>query len=1605
MMSNMWLRCCSCVLIILICLFFCSEVVIADNQASVTKYQELVINGGFDVDLNSDGVPDGWEKRQGISMGGNKSNSWLVLTGRGAATSQNIKLDPSWNELTLSMRMRGTDVVVGKSNWEDARVAMTFENSAGKRVGDWPVVFNVSGTTDWIDCKRTYKVPSGAVNLILYPAVFATSGKFEIDDLSLKVTDVLELEDVDLPPEADSPWDVSKAWRQYSSTREKICINGLWLFIPAFGSQTPPVKGSGWGWFKVPGIWPVSDWSIGDPAQDIILSSGMKRRLDMKNLDQAWYQRDITIPSKWVDRRIVLDFGMVQSHARILVDGKDAGEVWFPGGELDITDLVVPGKTYSLSILVTARPLEAESRTFMAPDRIIASKAKVKFKGLTGDVFLVGEPIGTRITDVHVITSVRKKMITFDVGVVNTGNKQLMLSAAISENGKLVKSFSSKDLTVEFKDGRLQASSSWSNPKLWDTDTPENMYEAIVTLSVDANVVDQTLPVKFGFREFWIDGRDFKLNGSTIHLRALHNMNINNHADKACIEGCFNTCERMKEYGFNFLITANYGFAPGEVGYMDALFNATDETGILAAFSLPHGKDFKWQLDNPEQFKRYKNMTTWLIRKVQNHPSIITYAMNHNATGYKGDQNPLKIDGIYNPDTLRSKDERSVMLREQSMIAAGIARSIDPTRAIYHHQSGNLGDMHTVNIYLNWSPRQERSNWLEHWAEKGVKPVFFVEWGLPHIASWSSYRGPEFIWGCNAYQSVWDSEFVAPLIGDKAYLMTPRKISALKHEENLWSKTPFTWSSLVYSLPQEKQNFLDIQSWFVEDNWPSLRTWGASALLPWDQGGIWMRVDDSPSVPEVNALKNLQQPGIRPDRIEKGGQYIYDRGDKKNFEPSSLGNSFLRWNQSLVAYIGGEKGRFTEKGHNFKAGQTINKQIVVLNDSRRERTCSYICQLKPLDISVKGKLKLAPGSKVLKPIQIELPEDMKVGSYNLVAEFEFDNGEKQNHEFQIDVVNENLVNTKLCKIGLWDPKNLTAPLLHRLGVSFKLITDTAKTSEFDLIIIGREALSNKKDTINLDSVNGGQRVIVFEQTAETLSDRFGFRIAEHGMRGVFPRIKHAVLHDIDEVHLQDWQGSSTLVGSYLDLPELEKTNPTWSWCGFPNTRVWRCGNDGVVASVVIEKPPRGNWLPIMDCGFDLQYSPLLECNIGKGMLVFCQLDVTARTKNDPVADLIVSNLIRYMSQLKTLERHGVVYSGDEKGRSLIADLGIDIIDSVAAFSNKKDSARFVYVVGPDGVSEDVLKNQTNASAILTLGLNDEEIFKLCGEKVQTKKQSGDCMAIEANVDDAFKGISNSDVYRRTLKVDFTSLQNGTVGNNMLGVVKEAKVKTVLCQIAPWMLDYKKYPYLRSSKRRSTFLISRLLSNLGVASDIQLLDKFSDSQLEHETFLPNNKWVGKVDKENKGRQQKWWLTELDETDWKPIDVPGMFDEQWEELKEYDGLFWYRLKFDAPKDMKSDGLSLYLGAIDDESWVWLNGEFLGEVTTESHPKDYWSFPRSYMLKKGQLKEKDNVLVILVNDIFQLGGIRGTPRILSEYPWLDSFYLQVPTADDDPYRYYRW
>ena len=93
------------------------------------------------------------------------------------------------------------------------------------------------------------------------------------------------------------------------------------------------------------------------------------------------------------------------------------------------------------------------------------------------------------------------------------------------------------------------------------------------------------------------------------------------------------------------------------------------------------------------------------------------------------------------------------------------------------------------------------------------------------------------------------------------------------------------------------------------------------------------------------------------------------------------------------------------------------------------------------------------------------------------------------------------------------------------------------------------------------------------------------------------------------------------------------------------------------------------------------------------------------------------------------------------------------------------------------------------------------------------------------------------------------------------------------------------------------------------------------------------------------------------------------------------------------------------MDDESQIWLNGKFLGEVTKANAPMDYWCRPRDFAIRRSELLPGRNVIAVRVKNIFRDGGMAGSPRLFADGPWLNNYYLQTPEEEDDPYRYYRW
>lgn len=1254
--------------------------------------------------------------------------------------------------------------------------------------------------------------------------------------------------DAILPPGVKAVWDLKKAYRETTATRERICLNGLWRWQPAL-AVADSVPADRWGYFKVPGFWPgISNYAQED-CQTLHAHPSWKNT-DLRRITAAWYQREMTIPEGWAGRRIALTAEYVNSFAVVYLDGKHAGEVRFPAGEVDFTSVCRPGASHVLSLLVLAMPLKGVLLSYNDTNAAKEVQGSVERRGLCGDVYLTSTPAAARVTDLKMDTSVRKGEIALDAALAGLqANVPYVLRATISEDGRRVREFTSKPFKIsDLNGGRLAFTEKWKPAKLWDLHRPQNMFTVQVSLQeAGGKLVDAFYPVRSGFREFWIDGRDFYLNGTRLYLSAVPLDSAQIGARAASYGGARETIKRLQSFGINFVYTHNYGCEPGSHVSFEELLRAADDVGMLVAISQPHFGHYDWKAPDADRAGGYARHAEFYVRVAQNHPSVVAYAMSHNATGYDEDMNPDLIDGARDPRNDRwSRNNAGLALRAESIV-----KRLDPGRIVYHHSSGNLGSMYTCNFYLNFVPIQELSDWFEHWATKGVKPLFLCEYGVPFTWDWSMYRG--WYKGERSFGSArvpWEfclAEWNSQFIGDRAF-----QLSAMEKQNLRWEAAQFRasnlWHRWDYPHVLGSSDFDERQAIFamyITESWRAHRTWGLSANSPWEYEAFWkMRdgVDRARKELRVD-WDNLQKPGFSPDYVHRREHLMSVDHERSDWLPTAAAQALLRNNRPLLCYIAGKPERFTSKDHNFLPGEAVEKQLIVINNCREPVSCECSWRLGLPQPVIGSKTVSAPtGQQVRIPLRVTLPATLPAGKYELAATFRFSNGETQHDSFDVNVLPRPANPPTDRKIALFDPQGQTSKLLAGLNVPFQAVAATADLSAFDVLIVGKEALTSDGPGPDASRVRNGLKVIVFEQTAKVLEARFGFRVAEYGLRQVFKRVPdHPLLAGLDTNHLHDWRGAATILPRRLDYKLRPRHGPTVRWCGIDVPRAWRCGCQGNVASVLIEKPARGNFLPILDGGFSLQYSPLLEYREGKGMVLFCQTDVTGRTETDPAAGALARNLISYVSGWRPPPLRKAFYVGDAAGKAHLERAGI----TLEPYTKEALTGNRMLVLGPGGGrnlrgdAEAISRWLKAGGNLLAIGFDDADAAALFSGQVEMKKEEHIAAYFEPfGVKSLLAGIGPADVHIRDPRRLFLVTHGASViGNGVLAKADDANV--VFCQLVPWQFDPNKPMNLKRTFRRASCLVTRLAANMGVATSTPLLARFRDPV---KPFQPEKRWL-------------------------------------------------------------------------------------------------------------------------------------------------------------------
>ncbi|HWH69151.1 MAG TPA: hypothetical protein VNT26_07185, partial [Candidatus Sulfotelmatobacter sp.] len=743
-------------------------------------------------------------------------------------------------------------------------------------------------------------------------------------------------------------------------------------------------------------------------------------------------------------------------------------------------------------------------------------------------------------------------------------------------------------------------------------------------------------------------------------------------------------------------------------------------------------------------------------------------------------------------------------------------------------------------------------------------------------------------------------------------------------------------------------------------------------------------------------------------------------------------------NGPTLAWLAGPAGNYTAKDHHFSPGQKIEKQMVLINDTRQPQqfTAAWTATVEGKEVG-QGQLQgsLAVSEIRFIPFEVIAPAEEAGGKADGQITLAATIGETRHQDtFAFCVYGEDKPGSG--QIALVDPNGLTGKMLGDLGYR----TRSWNGADAPLVVVGRNALKdNPAVAARLEPyVRAGGRALICAQDPEWMTRALGWRVCPKVVRRVFP-IPSATLDSAFRIphseDLRDWTGSSTLieaypeyVGSYLRGNEREQPYAGWHW-----------GNRGGVSSAAIEKPHRSGWRPLLECEFDLGYTPLMELDYGKGRLIVCTLDLEDHLLPDPAARRLAGRILDYALHSPLSPRVSpVVYLGGATGAAWLDHLGVRYQPAA-----KLDAGAGLLLIGPDAALDTKALTAYLEKGGKAFFLPRAQADGGLGVTLQPAA-AGFAGSLSAPEWPEARGLSASDLrWRCYLDTPPWLLSTGVeIGaDGLMGRKTVGKGVAVFCQVDPDGFRADEKTYFRYTRWHATRAVAQLLANLGASFAV-------DSRIFH----PLDTWALNLDGEWQMQPTLKLASAANEASacsdpgvtpvaqkllgqtapaegWTAVTLPQMLPF----FKENDGEAVFRKEVIIPKDQAGKDLLLALGALSDFDTTCFNGVEVGR--TDIKTPNWRQMPRNYVVPGKLVKAGKNVVAVRLFNRFGPGGFAGQPGLsmgpngdrsgvqangprvglemtLSRRPEgpqsLSCYHPDYRTdfpMGDNPYRYYRW
>ncbi len=131
-------------------------------------------------------------------------------------------------------------------------------------------------------------------------------------------------------------------------------------------------------------------------------------------------------------------------------------------------------------------------------------------------------------------------------------------------------------------------------------------------------------------------------------------------------------------------------------------------------------------------------------------------------------------------------------------------------------------------------------------------------------------------------------------------------------------------------------------------------------------------------------------------------------------------------------------------------------------------------------------------------------------------------------------------------------------------------------------------------------------------------------------------------------------------------------------------------------------------------------------------------------------------------------------------------------------------------------------------------------------------------------------------------------------------------------------------------------------------------------------IPDTRWLFTTDTGKNGHRKNYYKTDFNDKNWKPIKVGHWETQGW---PDFDGIAWYRIRFDMPEKIESNAVELHFESVDESAWVWLNGIYIGK---HDIGPEGWNVPFRLDVTREIKWGAENILTVRVLDRANAGGI---------------------------------